>query len=144
MIQPLARRQMFITKNYPNNWGYILGKDFLVYPILNDAGVVEIDFPAKSSWIYYFNTTKVYKGKTSIEVMVPLDQSPIFMRNGSVIPTTNKYTFVYPEGINGSETIYNEEYSDEISYSCANGKIEISVTRYYRTERASEDVEIQI
>jgi alpha-glucosidase (family GH31 glycosyl hydrolase) len=40
VIKPLATRQFRFSRNYPNNWGYILGNDYLVYPVLNDGGIV--------------------------------------------------------------------------------------------------------
>jgi hypothetical protein len=71
--------------------------------------------------------------------VIPLNQSPIFMRNGSVIPFINKYMFVYPEGTQDNRTIYNEDFSDELSYTCTKDRIEISVVRFYRTHRAQPD-----
>jgi hypothetical protein len=53
------------------------------------------------------------------------------MRQGAVIPFTNKYLFVYPEGQTGNRTIYHGDYSDELSYNCIVGKMEIMVERFY-------------
>jgi hypothetical protein len=47
--------------------------------------------------------------------------------------------FVYPEGTQDNRTIYNEDFSDELSYTCTKDRIEISVVRFYRTHRAQPD-----
>jgi hypothetical protein len=72
-MKPLATKQYRWAPNDPDNWGYVLWKDYLVYPIINEAGIAEIDFPAGSNWIYHFNHTKMFKGNTKIVVMFPLN-----------------------------------------------------------------------
>ncbi len=72
VMKPLATKQLRLALNYPDNWGYVLWKDILVYPVLNDASVVDINFPSGSNWVYYFNKSKTFKGGSTLEVMIPL------------------------------------------------------------------------
>jgi hypothetical protein len=53
------------------------------------------------------------------------------MRQGAVIPFSNKYLFVYPSGQIGNRTIYYGDYSDELTYACTAEKLEILVERFY-------------
>lgn len=73
VMKPNAKKQGKWAPHDPSDWGYTLWNDFLVYPVLNDAGIVTIRFSQKADWIYYFNHSKTYRGGTSIEVMIPLD-----------------------------------------------------------------------
>jgi hypothetical protein len=53
VIEPLAKRQPFITEKLLENYGYILWHTFLVFPILNLNGIA--DMIVSSPWIYYFD-----------------------------------------------------------------------------------------
>ena len=111
VMKPLATKQGRWGPNDPDNWGYTLWKDFLIYPITNDAGIAVIGFPAGSDWIYHFNNSKVFGGKSHIEAMFPLNEFPIFLRKGAAIPFQSKYLLVYPEG-QENRTIYHGDWSD--------------------------------
>ena len=71
-MKPLANKQGKLALKDPNSWGYILWHDFLVFPLMNDAGIAEVEFPAGSDWVYYFDHSKGFSGKTKIEAMFPL------------------------------------------------------------------------
>lgn len=110
VMKPLATKQGKWAPHDPDSWGYLLGKEFLIYPVTNDAGIAVVEFPA-GDWVYYFNETKVFKGKSKIEAMFPLNEFPVFMKKGVVIPFNGKYLMVYPEG-QENRTIYHGDWSD--------------------------------
>ncbi|MCL2513302.1 MAG: hypothetical protein FWF08_05325 [Oscillospiraceae bacterium] len=68
----------------PGEYMYLLGDDILVAPFFESGNAREVRFPA-GEWIYMFDETKTYKsGKQTLEI--PLDEFPVFIRKGAVIP----------------------------------------------------------
>ena len=57
----------------------------MVCPIVAPGGKRSVYLPQGTKW-YGWNTKKCYEGGQKIEVEMPLDQIPVFVRAGSVIP----------------------------------------------------------
>ncbi|MDP9037616.1 MAG: DUF5110 domain-containing protein [Myxococcota bacterium] len=58
----------------------------LVQPVTSaGATSVAVSLPAGASWIHYWTGT-VYPGGTSPTIPTPIDQEPVFVRAGSIIP----------------------------------------------------------
>lgn len=103
----MAKKQSWITFSDPSSFGYLLWKDILVFPIFNDEGFLEIDFPKGSAWIYHFNHEKVFRDNVTVRMKVDLDESPIFLRENSTIAFADKYVIVYPASKNYSKVFYS-------------------------------------
>ncbi|MCS6934050.1 MAG: hypothetical protein NZM35_02725 [Chitinophagales bacterium] len=74
-----------------SKYSYLLGTDIFVTPILDDFGTVTINFPAgNDKWVYLYDKTKVYDGGTSITKTFPIDEFPVFVRQGT--PLANVIT----------------------------------------------------
>ena len=65
---------------------YMLGDSLLICPIVNPGGKRLVYLPTGADW-YDWNTSKFYAGGQWIETEMPLEQIPVFVRAGSVIPT---------------------------------------------------------
>ena len=78
-----GRRQFM--KPGPGTYEYTLGDQFLVAIMDKDQTKRSVTFPA-GDWIDYFDNSKVYRGPREVEVRVPLDRYPVFIRSGSIIP----------------------------------------------------------
>eukprot|EP00045_Choanoeca_perplexa_P016763 m.230522 g.230522 ORF g.230522 m.230522 type:complete len:219 (+) comp17353_c0_seq37:235-891(+) len=114
-MHPLAPHETLIEKAIdefnPPTYAYLLGPDILVHPI-NTAGsdnhtTVKVAFPNSSGWVYWFNTSQVYRGSymhalflitssntigtggSEANLSVPLWESPVFHRTGAIIPLNN-------------------------------------------------------
>jgi alpha-D-xyloside xylohydrolase len=98
---------------------YMFGPAFLVAPV-TDQGVTSRDvyLPAGADWYNYWTNERVHGGQT-ISVNAPIDQLPLFVRAGSIVPlgvpvlSTNepqalKKVRVYP-GTDGSFTLYQDD-----------------------------------
>lgn len=89
--QPILRPLWF---EYPKDYKtylledeYLVGRDLLVAPVLNDGQRKRgVYFPVGDDWRDWF-TGEIYKGGTWAEINAPLDKLPIFARVGAVIPT---------------------------------------------------------
>ncbi len=64
---------------------FMLGDHILVAPVVEaDAQVRELYLP-EGSWLNY-HTDEVYEGKQEVAIEAPLDQLPMFLRAGAMIP----------------------------------------------------------
>ena len=110
--------------------GYLWGKDFLVYPILEaNQAKIEVYFPKNSNWIDFYSNRKYIGGSTEI-IYVPKNYISTFVRSGVLIPmtkvvqTTQNYSnsnldlrLYFDEKVTSSE---REFYFDEGNNSSTN------------------------
>ncbi|MBW8734619.1 MAG: glycoside hydrolase family 31 protein [Asticcacaulis sp.] len=115
---------------------YMFGPAFLVAPVTEQAQTEkDVYLPAGSDW-YNFWTNEKLTGGRWVKVAAPVDQIPVFVRAGSIVPlgsdiqsTASKQSIaeirVYP-GKDGDFTLYDD---DGTSYDYEKGKG--SVTRLH-------------
>ena len=105
---------------------YMFGKSFLVAPI-TEAGALsrEVYLPKSADW-YHFKNGKQYDGGQQITVDAPLDEIPVFVKAGSVVPIGPKVQYASEKpydnleiriykGADGSFTLYEDE-GDHYNY----------------------------
>ncbi|MBC7668480.1 MAG: glycoside hydrolase family 31 protein, partial [Gemmatimonadaceae bacterium] len=67
---------------------YLFGKAFLVAPVTEfKARSRQVYLPAGASW-FDFETGKEFKGGQTIKADAPLNRMPLFVKAGSIVPTT--------------------------------------------------------
>jgi alpha-D-xyloside xylohydrolase len=74
-------------KVYTTTDAYAFGSAFLVAPIVNPGGTRQVYFPEGAQFLEYFNKTDVYVGETSTDVQLELEYVPVYVREGSIVPT---------------------------------------------------------
>ena len=86
---PMMRALVLHYQDDENVYGiadqYLLGNDFMVCPVTTKGAVTRSVYLPKGDWYDYW-TGKLWKGQQYIHVLTPLDQVPIFVRAGAVIP----------------------------------------------------------
>lgn len=72
---------------------YLFGNDFLVAPIHEDKLTRTVSLPP-GRWRYLFNDREVLQGPQQITRDFPLDEFPVFVRDGAIVPlkVTRPYT----------------------------------------------------
>jgi len=82
----------------PESWGFFMGEDIFVAPIVESAfpsniSINQVDFPSGSTWLNWW-TNESYAGGQSINFSVPFTDFTVFKRKGSIIPmnVTSKYS----------------------------------------------------
>lgn len=72
---------------------YLFGDTFLVAPIYEDNLMRSVTFPS-GKWRYMFNDLEVIEGPTTTRRMFPLEEAPVYIRDGAIIPlnVTRPYT----------------------------------------------------
>lgn len=111
---------------YENTTEFMFGKSFLVRPVTDhDAKSESVYLPAGTQW-YDFWTGEVTRGGKNIERSTPIDELPLYVQAGSIIPWGPKVQYatekrwdeltirVYP-GANGKFTLY-EDQTDNYNY----------------------------
>ncbi len=108
---------------------YLFGPDFLVAPVTEQAQTVkDVYLPAGTDWYNYWTNEKLTGGQW-VKVKAPIDQIPVFVRSGAILPvgsdiqsTATKQTIaavkVYP-GKDGDFALYDD---DGTSYDYEKGK----------------------
>ncbi len=101
---------------------YFWGNSFLIAPVVEaNATTRKVIFP-EGNWINFWNDS-IYKAHSTSTVFAPLDKMPIFVKAGSIIPTTrlfnstkyyktdSLFVYVYPkEGSwNASFSMYEDD-----------------------------------
>jgi alpha-glucosidase (family GH31 glycosyl hydrolase) len=64
---------------------YLFGDNILVAPIYSDNLINKVTLPA-GKWRYFFNDREVIDGPEKFEREFPLDEYPVYIREGSLIP----------------------------------------------------------
>ncbi|RFZ90122.1 DUF5110 domain-containing protein [Mucilaginibacter conchicola] len=120
--------------NKTDEW--LLGKDILAAPLLNEGGKRKIYLPA-DTW-YDNETGRAFKGPMTISVDKALDEVPVYIRAGAIIPLgpVVQYTgqntgmalelHVYP-GKNGN---FNMVEDDGSTYNYTKGNIRTTAFRW--------------
>lgn len=70
---------------------YYFGDDFLVAPVMNSENRRDVYLP-EGQWVNFFTGERMEGGRWLKNVEVPLEEMPVFVRQGTVIP-------VYPEDV---------------------------------------------
>ncbi|HAH25142.1 MAG TPA: glycoside hydrolase [Prolixibacteraceae bacterium] len=101
---------------------YLFGDDFFVAPIYRDQLSNEVKLP-KGNWRYFFNDKELIKGPVSFKRDFPLDEYPVYIREGSIVPMNieRRYTglgseankgcltwLIYP-GVDNQFTVYHPD-----------------------------------
>ncbi|MEN8193270.1 MAG: TIM-barrel domain-containing protein [Bacteroidota bacterium] len=115
---------------------YMFGDDFLVAPIYVDSKINSVSLP-EGEWRYFFDDKKLYEGNKSFEMEFPIDEYPVFIKEGAIIPmdikrnytkigdmdsegyttiliypsTYNSFTFYHPDSKNKTDIYYDNSDS---------------------------------
>ncbi|MCB9354648.1 MAG: glycoside hydrolase family 31 protein [Lewinellaceae bacterium] len=104
---------------YPISDQYLLGSQMMVCPVtVKGAQTREVYLP-KGVWFDYY-TGKRYSGKQYLQVLTPLDQIPILVKGGAIIPMQEAMNYIgekpvdlitleiFPEG-NSGFSMYDDD-----------------------------------
>jgi alpha-D-xyloside xylohydrolase len=112
---------------------YLFGDDFIIAPIYRDDLNNKVSLP-KGKWRYFFNDQDVIEGPKTIEREFPLDEFPVYIREGAIVPMNIErgYTgfgnenskgsltwLIYP-GIDNQFTVYHPDKSGSSTISMIN------------------------
>jgi alpha-D-xyloside xylohydrolase len=86
---PMMRALLVDSPDDPGAWSeelaYRLGTDLLVAPMIDPDGSRALYLPAGEAWVDWW-TGEVHDGGRHLRVAKPLEQIPLFVRRGALIP----------------------------------------------------------
>jgi len=90
-----------LVTDFPDDTGvykisdeYLIGDDILAAPLLTGSNSRQVYLP-EGKW-YEFNTNKKYTGKQTYTLNYDLDQLPLFIREGAIIPFAKPVEYITP------------------------------------------------
>lgn len=89
-----------------------MGENILVAPILEQGKTFRGVYLPKGSWYDYFTGEKIKGGRVVLKD-APIDICPIYIKEGSIIPTFNEMSYV---GQNGFDELVLEVYRGNGTY----------------------------
>ena len=119
---------------------YLFGPSLLVAPVLHQGQTSrEVYLPAGTAWYNYWTNERVEGGQT-ITAQAPIDQIPLFVRAGSILPigapvesTHDKQPLanvkIYP-GADATFTVYND---DGTTYAYEKGDMQTTILHWDNT-----------
>lgn len=111
---------------------YLFGENLLIAPIYKDELKNEVHLP-EGKWRYWFDNTKIIEGPLTLEKEFPLNEYPVFIKEGSIIPMNinRSYTgigskedegyltfLIYPDEATNSFEVFREyDRSTTLTYN---------------------------
>jgi len=96
--------EQMIRKIPGHLYDYLFGNEFLVAPVYEQGATSrKVSLPA-GHWINYW-TEKTYEGNKEYTVSAPIDQIPLFVRQGAIIPM-RPYSQSIEKGTNDTLTLH--------------------------------------
>lgn len=131
---------------------YMFGDSIMVCPVTRpmyyglDGEIAQVDtqvevyLPAGCGW-YDFNTNRYYDGGQSVTVNAPLDEIPLFVRAGSIIPMTDykPYTTAHDEVkfkvYAGADAVYHLYEDAGDGYGYERGEYKFTEVRWSQNDK---------
>lgn len=85
ILRPISMLEQEVYKNLLREEEFAFGDKLLISPVLNPGQSNKIVYLPKGEWYYYFNN-EVYHGSQEIDISTPIDEMPIFILGGTVLP----------------------------------------------------------
>lgn len=93
MLHSLSMLEQEDKQTYFREDEFLLGKKILVCPVMSEGAKGRTMYLPEGNW-YDFWDDSIIEGKQEIGTVTPLDQIPIFIREGSIIPMQPKMQYV--------------------------------------------------
>lgn len=113
MMKPLSYEYPNDPKTYDIWNEYLFGNAFLIAPFYDSLNVREVYLP-KGKWFDYNEISKSYEGGRTIQVSLPLNKYPVFVKANSIYVTGNIYQ--------GSNKIWESNYQTDLSIHVIPGR----------------------
>lgn len=122
---------------------YMFGPAFLVAPVTEQAQTEkEVYLPSGSDW-YNFWTNEKFAGGQTIKVAAPIDQIPVFVKAGSIVPlgadiqsTATKQAIASIKVYPGKDAEFNLYDDDGVSLDYQKGKGSVTKLRWSESSKS--------
>ncbi len=107
LMKPLAYQYPSDNRTYEIWDEYLFGGAFLVAPIYDSTDTRRVYLP-EGQWYDYNNVSRVYEGGKTINISIPLDKIPVFVKGNSIYVTGNIYQ--------GNDILWSKNDNVELSF----------------------------
>jgi hypothetical protein len=120
----------------------MVGDYLLIAPIYRDELVNQVKLP-EGRWRYWFDNSVIIQGPVEFEETYPLDEYPVYIREGAIIPMDIKRSYtaigneedegfltflVYPDlEINSFEVFREDDVSTTLSYHLDENALDLEI-----------------
>jgi alpha-glucosidase len=112
---------------------FMIGNNLLVAPVVSENEDFKKLYLPEGKWLDWWNS-KIYDGKQWIIVQAPMDEIPLFIKEGGIIPIQEKQNFVGEKNISKIEfkiflsnnSDYNLYQDDGITTNYKNGEFSLT------------------
>ncbi|MDT0688918.1 glycoside hydrolase family 31 protein [Salegentibacter sp. F188] len=109
---PLMRALVLNYQDDPNVYNlsdqYLLGESLMICPVTTKGAKTRVVYLPEGKWINYWTGEK-FDGQQYLNVLCPLEEMPIFVKAGAIIPTQEVVNYVGERKINQTKLdIYPE------------------------------------
>ncbi|MGO4918573.1 glycoside hydrolase family 31 protein [Maribacter spongiicola] len=95
--KPLMRALVLDNQDDANTYEitdqYLLGESMMVCPVVDKGAKTRVVYLPEGEWTNYW-TKEVFQGKQHISVLCPLDQIPIFIKGGAILPMQESQNYI--------------------------------------------------
>lgn len=132
---------------------YMMGEGLMAAPLYENKKSRKVYFP-EGVW-YNFNTNEKYEGNREYEITTELNQLPLYVRQGTLLPLAAPVSYVDAQTVfnlhckvygaptatcllfedDGVSYDYQKGQFNEVTLEAANGKVELKRTKGYDKER---------
>jgi alpha-glucosidase len=133
-MKPLFLYDQTDEKTYNINDQFMVGDNIMLCPIVDQGKTSRIVYLPKGKWVNYF-TNKVYNGGKNYMFEVPLDETLMFVKYNSIIPTFTRFNRV-KEDYNriifkgyGKKATYKNYKDDYSTLNYKNGKFNVTTVK---------------
>ncbi|GGH12723.1 DUF4968 domain-containing protein [Sphingobacterium alkalisoli] len=118
ILRPVALLEQHVYKNLLREEEFAFGDKILVSPVLNPGQMSKVVYLPKGEWFYYF-TNEVFKGGEEVSISTPLDQMPMFIKGGTILPEYPVMQYVDEKKIEALKlnVYYSEGEHDSYAYT---------------------------
>lgn len=85
ILRPIALLEQQTYKNLLREEEFAFGDRILVSPVINPGEKSKIVYLPEGAWYYYFSN-ETFVGGQEITIPTPLDEMPVFVKGGTVLP----------------------------------------------------------
>ncbi|MCL6217496.1 glycoside hydrolase family 31 protein [Zunongwangia pacifica] len=107
---PLMRALVLDYQNDPNVYEitdqYLFGDSMMICPVTTKGAQTQVVYLPEGEWTNYW-TGEIFTGKQYLNVLCPIEEMPIFIKSGAIIPSQEVQQFVGEKDI---ETIILDVY----------------------------------
>ncbi|MEZ4925508.1 MAG: glycoside hydrolase family 31 protein [Saprospiraceae bacterium] len=95
--KPVMRALVFEYQRDENVYSiedqYMLGQSLMICPVTTKGAQTRVVYLPEGEW-YNYNTGELFSGRQYIQVLTPLDEIPIFVKAGTIIPLREPVQYV--------------------------------------------------